>query len=94
MILPNKVYSYLKWVLAIVVPATITLLVKLGGVWDFDPMKAVETISAIATFLGVIFGISCYQYNQPAEVDVTGLQYIEDEDEEDLEEIEGVEADE
>ena len=63
-ILPDKVYTILKWVLSVAVAPTIALITGLGQVYGFDTFKAVETISLVATFLGAIFGISVYQYNK------------------------------
>ena len=61
-ILPDKVYTVLKWVLSVAVAPTIALITGLGQLYGFDTFKIVETISLVATFLGAIFGISVYQY--------------------------------
>lgn len=62
--LNNKCYDVIKWVLLIVVPAFISLLTALTQAWGWDiPLEAiVTTISAIATFLGIILGISTVKY--------------------------------
>lgn len=62
--LNNKVYSILKWGLIIFIPALITLIGTLGQIYEFDTEKIVLTISAISTFLGVITGISNYNYKK------------------------------
>lgn len=64
MILPEKIYKIVKWVLIIVVPAFITLFTLLAKAWQWDiPVEAiVTTISGIATFFGVIVGISHVNY--------------------------------
>ena len=66
MIIPDKIYNVLKWILMIFVPAVITLLTTLTMVWGWDiPLEAiVTTISAIATFLGALVGISSHNYNK------------------------------
>lgn len=64
MVLSGKVYNILKWTLIIFVPALITLIGTLGHIYDFDTETIVLTISAISTFLGVITGISNYNYNK------------------------------
>lgn len=71
MIIPNKVYDALKWILMIFVPAVITLLTTLTMVWGWNiPLEAiVTTISAIATFLGALVGISSHNYNKENEED-------------------------
>jgi hypothetical protein len=60
----NKAYDILKWSLMIFVPALITLIGTLGKIYNFDTEIIVLTISAIATFLGTITGISNYNYNK------------------------------
>lgn len=62
--LNNKVYLFLKWFLMIFTPALITLIGTLGKIYNFDTETIVLTIGAIATFLGVITGISNYNYNK------------------------------
>jgi hypothetical protein len=48
----------------IFVPALITLIGTLGQIYGFDTEVIVLTISAIATFLGAITGISNYNYKK------------------------------
>ena len=64
--IPDKVYDFLKWILMIVVPAFITLFTLLSNTWGWDiPVEAiVATITGIATFVGVIVGISTFNYNK------------------------------
>lgn len=62
--LNNKLYAILKWGLIIFIPALITLIGTLGQIYSFDTEKIVLTISAISTFLGVITGISNYNYKK------------------------------
>lgn len=59
----NTIYNILKWGLIIFVPALLTLIGTLGQIYSFDTEKIVLTVSAISTFLGVITGISNYNYN-------------------------------
>ena len=63
-ILPDKVYTILKWVLSVAIAPTIALIAGLGELYHFDTYVIIQTISLIATFLGAIFGISVYQYNK------------------------------
>ena len=61
----NKTYDTLKWIAQILLPALGTLYFALAGIWDFPYAEAiVGTITAIDTFLGVILGISTYQYRK------------------------------
>lgn len=62
--LNDKVYNVLKWGLIIFIPAVLTLIGTLGQIYGFDTEKIVLTISAVSTFLGVITGISNYNYRK------------------------------
>lgn len=64
MIIPNKIYDVLKWILCIVVPATETLIVGLGKLYNFDTAIIVGTIAIVSTFLGAVLGISCSNYSR------------------------------
>ena len=46
------------------IPALISLIGTLGQIYSFDTEKIVLTISAISTFLGIITGISNYNYKK------------------------------
>ena len=62
--LPDNLYNILKWVLMIVVPAFVTLFTLLASTWGWDiPVDAIiATITGIATFIGVLVGISNLNY--------------------------------
>lgn len=62
--LNDKIYNVLKWGLIIFIPALLTLIGTLGQIYNFDTETIVLTISAISTFLGVITGISNYNYKK------------------------------
>ena len=64
--IPDSVYNVMKWILIIVVPAFITLFTLLSTTWGWAiPTEAiVATITGVATFLGVILGISTHYYNK------------------------------
>lgn len=61
--LPDKYYDFLKWFLMLFIPALITLIATLGTIYNIDTEVIVLTISAFATFLGAITGISSINYN-------------------------------
>lgn len=65
--LNDKLYKVFKWGLIIFVPALLTLIGTLGQIYEFDTEKIVLTISAVSTFLGVITGISNYNYTKGVE---------------------------
>lgn len=64
--IPNKIYDILKWSVMIGAPALVTLLVTLNSLWGWNlPIDAITgTITAIATFVGVMLGISTINYNK------------------------------
>jgi hypothetical protein len=66
MILNNKFYDVMKWILVIVVPAFVTLFTLLATTWQWNiPVEAiVATITGISTFFGVIMGISSSAYKK------------------------------
>lgn len=66
--LENRVYDVLKWVALIALPALATLIsvvLPLWGVCDEGTVTAVVgTITAFATFLGTLLGVSSINYNK------------------------------
>lgn len=67
MILKDKAYTTLKWILAVAVAPTIALITGLGELYKFDTKLIVGTISLIATFLGAIIGVSNRNYKKKEE---------------------------
>ena len=77
--LSNKVYDTLKWITTIVLPALGTLYFALSGIWGFPyGEQIVGTITAIVTFLGVILGISNYNYKSANQEHADETEYIEE----------------
>lgn len=63
--LNDKIYNALKWIAIVALPATGTLYFALAGIWGFPyGEQIVGTITAVETFLGIILGISTYNYNK------------------------------
>lgn len=64
----NKVYDILKWIAMYLLPALGTLYFALSGIWGLPfGEQIVGTVTAVDTFLGVILGISSYNYNRKNE---------------------------
>lgn len=64
MIIPDKIYNVLKWVLIIFVPALITFLTTIFALYHIPNLEiVVGTIGAVATFIGACVGISTKAYN-------------------------------
>ena len=64
MILNDKLYNILKWGLITFVPALLVLIETLGVIYGYDTQVLVLTISAIATFVGSLIGVSNVNYNK------------------------------
>lgn len=64
MILSDKLYDVLKWILTVFTPALIVLISTLGVIYGFDTEVITLTIGAIATFIGALIGISSINYNK------------------------------
>ena len=63
--LSNKQYDIIKWVVVLLLPALSVLVGTLGQAYGFVHTDlAVTTINAVTVFLGVITGVSTYQYNK------------------------------
>lgn len=62
MILSDKTYNTLKWLLLTVVPALITLISGLGTIYGYDTTQITAVIGIIATFIGTLVGISNVNY--------------------------------
>lgn len=75
----NKTYDILCWIQRILLPALGTLYFALSGIWGFPyGEQIVGTVTAIVAFLGVVLGISDYNYNKPYQIDMDG--YLDDEE--------------
>ena len=61
----NKTYDKLKWIAQILLPAIGTLYFALAQIWGFPyAEQIVGTVTAVDTFLGILLGISTYNYNK------------------------------
>ena len=63
--LNDKMYTVLKWIAQIGLPASGVLYFALAGIWGFPyGEQIVGTITAIDLFLGTLLGISSANYNK------------------------------
>ncbi len=68
MILPDKYYQVIKWTVLTVLPAASVLVATLGKAYGWNGTDmTVLTINAVATFLGVITGVSAYNLKKQEE---------------------------
>lgn len=67
--LTPSLYTWLKWLCIIVLPALASLIVGLSRIWNFEALgnNIAATITLIATFLGTILCISNYNYYKKEE---------------------------
>lgn len=68
MILSDKAYQIIKWVVLTVLPALSVLVGVLGKAYGFEQTDiTVLTINAVAVFLGAVTGVSQYNYNKDSQ---------------------------
>lgn len=71
MILPNKAYDILKWICLICLPAIATLYGVLSKIWGLPyGTEICATITAIATFIGALIGVSHMNIKKEEERDI------------------------
>lgn len=67
-LLSDSVYTVLKWVTLVVIPACTTAYVGLAAVWHWPYAEEIAKTSAVVcTLLGALLGISTAQYNKEAQ---------------------------
>jgi len=66
MILTDKAYKFLKWLLLIFAPALVSLISGLGIVFDFNTTAITTVIGLICTFVGSCVGISALNLRREA----------------------------
>ena len=63
--LSNKAYDILKWLGLACLPAIAWFIGEVGAdIGIVDPQKVVHVINAVATLLGMLLGVSCYNYSK------------------------------
>lgn len=63
--LSDKLYTILKWITLICIPAVATFYVALSSVWNWPYADEVaKTATAVCTLLGALLGISTAEYNR------------------------------
>lgn len=67
MLISDKLYTILKWISVICIPAVVTFLGVVLGVLGVDPKIVniiVTIIGAIGTLIGTLIGVSTSAYNK------------------------------
>ena len=63
--LSDNVYTFLKWLALIALPALATFYGVVGKVWDIPhTTEIVTTITAIGVLIGTLIGVSQYNINK------------------------------
>jgi len=63
-VLTEALYTKIKWLIVIVIPATGTLYFALAKIWTLPAGEQIlGTLMACQAFLGLIFAVSTNQYN-------------------------------
>ena len=63
--LNNKAYDILKWLGLVCLPAIAWFIGEVGAeIGIADPQKIVHIINAVAALLGMLLGVSCYNYGK------------------------------
>ena len=66
--LSDSVYNFLKWMGLIALPALATFWGVIGKVWDIPhTAEIVTTVTAVATLIGALIGVSTVTYNKDKE---------------------------
>lgn len=64
MILHDKIYNYLKWIVVVMLPALGTLIGTIGTAFNWEyTQPTLVIITAVTTFLGALIGVSTVSYN-------------------------------
>ena len=63
--LNSKIYEALKWAALIALPALAWFIGQVGPVWGWPYVEQVVlTLNALGTLLGVLLGVSTYNYRK------------------------------
>ena len=65
-ILSDKAFDILKWIAIVALPALSSFVVVISKIYGFDVLgsQIAQTITAVATLLGALLGISAIQYRK------------------------------
>ena len=65
MMIPDRIYDILKWIVMIVIPALTTAYVGLAAIWLWPyPEEVAKTSAIVCTLLGALLGISTAEYRK------------------------------
>ena len=75
-LLPDKVYTVLKWIVILVMPAISTLYATLSTIWGWPhATEIVLTVNAVTLFMGILIGVSSKSYSGDGQLVTTDSGY-------------------
>ena len=78
----NRTYDIIK-LTALVATPLIAFLAALCSIWNVPHAEQITaTLTALDTLLGALVIVLSREYNKPGEMDISELEYIEDEEDE------------
>lgn len=67
--IPDNVYEILKWTCLIFLPASAFLYGQLADIWHLPLAEQIpSTINLVATFIGILIGVSTYSYKKENDI--------------------------
>lgn len=67
--IPDKVYDAMKWVCMILLPALAFGYGQLSEIWGLPMAEQIpKTINLIATIIGILIGVSTYNYKRDNDI--------------------------
>ncbi len=79
--IPDNVYEILKWTCLILLPATAFGYGQLAEIWNLPLADEIpRTINLVATFIGILIGVSTYNYTKENEIIVKKKVEIDERD--------------
>lgn len=80
--LSDKAYEILKWVCLILLPALAFGYGQLSDIWGLPMAEQIpKTINLIATIIGILIGVSTYNYKQENNIIVKKKVEVQEEGE-------------
>lgn len=71
--LKNEIYNFLKWFSILFIPASAWFIGTVFDTWHIKHVdEIVRTINAFGTFLGILLGISNYNYYREVDENAKG----------------------
>lgn len=83
MMIPDNIYNILKWICLILLPALAFGYGQLSEIWGLPMAEQIpKTINLIATIIGILIGVSTYNYKQDNDIIVKKKVEVKEEENE------------